>query len=486
MIARPAVTFALAVLVTAGSVHAEPGPGDTSARPDDAARALVQRELARHLSPDQIDRLLREPRVARALDDLLEGWDGVGDSLEVERKDDAIVLRTLVRERRCLARLGLGPEIGPVEPRCDEALREDGDRKLVLDAELWRAPERAPRARRPPPERVANVETPLVPAEPTGPVENTVLRRARGHDVDLGPVALARSEHDRLKDAIRRPHWHDPLLPSDPVVAGEALRPLAAPTPAIEARVESNLRNPFDEARMRTALPMPAGMDLPRDGGAPPLLPGTREECVDEWRLRAHTPDPPTLDCYRRVAWNDRLEDDVAYQTLSRLASVLQLPLLDTIVAIQVGEAVSHPAHRLVWAMVWLNWVEEHPARTAEALARLSPEERRFVRRRVAQWWVEARLAALRPTITRLFERHLLGLYPEATDPDGLPKRAFVADTWLWANNWLTVLDGREDDAIVLAFGRLSAPERKVIAAFAGDPDLRQRWAHAAAVIASL
>jgi len=477
---RSAVALAFAVLVTAGATHAEPGP----VLSPEAAEALVRRELAPYLKPGELERLLREPRVAHALEALFDGWDGVADTVEVEREGDALVVRVVVRERRCLTRIELvGPEIDPSEPMCDEVPRLGGERRLVLDEGLWRPP--AARRPSPPVERVVSVAPGEAPPEATGPVEHTVLRRRQAHALELGPVASARAEHEVLKDALRRPRWHDPLLPKDPVIAGEALRPLEPSPPAGEARVESNLRNPFSEARLRTALPMPAGMDLARDGGTQPLLPTLDDDCAMQWRGGANTPAPPTLDCYRRVAWHDRLEDDDAYQALSRIASVLQLPLLQSIVAIQIGEATSHLAHRLAWALVWVSWVKGHPERTAEALAQLTPEERRFLRRRLASWWVDANLSELRPTIVRLFERHLLDLYPEATDADGLPRRAFVTDTWLWANNWLTALDARSDEAIARAFERLSPAEREVIAAFVRDRDLRGRWAHAAEVIAS-
>lgn len=476
---RAAALLALAVVATAGAVRAEP-----DRPPLGTAEVLARRALAPHLKPAEVERLLRAPRVASALEALFDGWDGVADTVEVEREGDAVVLRTWVRERRCLARIEIGPEAGASEPACDEVVRVGGERALALAQELWRSP--PPAKTTPPRERVASVAPQAPPPDAQGPVEHTVLRRRHAFALEPGPVALARADHERLKDVLRSPRWHDPLLPPDPVLAGEALAPLEAPAPAVEARVESNLRDPFAEARMRPALPMPDGMDLARDGGVPPLLPDVREDCLEQWRRGVLAPAPPSLDCFRRVAWHDRLAGDDAYQVLSRLASVFQLPLLQSIVAVQIGEATSHLAHRLAWALVWVTWVKDHPDRAAAALARLTPEECRFLRRRLASWWVDAHLAELRPTIARLFERHLTALYPEATDADGLPRRAFVTDTWLWANNWLAVLDGRDDAAIARAFSRLSAPEREVITAFARDRDLRGRWAHAAEVIASL
>lgn len=482
-----AATMLVALTCLAADVRAaEPTP---SGRAADAAtlrpevETFVRRELAAELTPKEIDRLLREPRVRSALAGLFEGWDGQADEVVVARDGRGeLVIHTVIRERRCLAHLELGPESRPIEPVCDETVRVGGDRRLVLAGDLWKAPRPKP----PGVAAVAPAPEPTVP-EPTGPVDNTVLRRAPSLGaLEPGPVLDARAQHQELKGKLRRPHWKDPLLPTDPVLAGEAIRPFEEPAPAVAARVDSNLRNPFDGPRLRTAEPVPDMLTLARDGEGLQLLPPPREECTEEWRLKTATPQPPTLDCYRRVAWNERLEDDDVYQALSAIASVFKLPLLDMLVALQVKDAVSHQAHRLAWALVWVAWVQAHPDRSAEALASLTPEERRFVRRRLADWWVEAKLSDLRPTITRLFERHLLGLYPEAMDLDGLPRRNFVADTWLWANNWLAVLDGRPSDAITAAYQRLSQPERRVIAAFVRDRDLSRRWAHAAEIIAGL
>lgn len=470
-----------AVIASIGVAHADPHPG---ARLGSGAVDALRKALGAHLSPAQIDRLLSDDRAVLALTPLFEGWDGVGDDLAVAKRGDAIVIATTLRDRHCAARLELGPEVAPSPPICDEHVREGG--RAVIDEDLWKTPRSPPKkpARKPPqPPAVATVE-------PTGPVDNTVLRRAPSLGaLELGDVDVARADHERLKDRLRAPHWKDPLLPADAVEAGEALRPLDPPAPVVEHNVDANLRNPFDEARMRTQDPVPWGLTLPHDEG-PMKLPPMREECVDELRLGGATPQPPTLDCYRRASWNGRLEDDPLFQALLPFATWLKLPVIDlvatTIVGAKIDDAVSHQAHRVVWALVWLSWVKDHPDRTAEALERLTLDERRFVRRRLADWWVEGRLAELRPVITRLFERHLTGLYPESRDLDGLPRRAFVTDTWLWANNWLAVLDAREPEAIMAAYERLSAPERKVIGAFVRDRELARRWSHAAEVIASL
>lgn len=460
--------------------------GAAAAEPlGDDVRALVERELSAHVSARELTRLLRDRDVRSALGDLFEGWDGVGDELLVTREGGHLVLQTLIRQRRCLTHIRLGAEAPePDTPTCFDVLGNGGDRRLVIDERILEPPRPALE----PKQAVAAVTAPP-PEEDDGvrgPVENTVLRRPDSlAAVDMtAPVMRARVAHDALKQKLRGPHWKDPLLPEDPVEAGQALRPLELPAPVVEARVESNLRNPFDVSRLRTQDPVPYRLTLPPADQGPSLLPPMREECAAEWRLRTRTPEPPTLDCYRRVSWHDRLEDDDAYQALSRISSVLQLPLLDTAVAILVKSAVSHRAHRVVWAFVWTAWVKEHPDRAGEALSALTPEERRLLRRRLAEWWVEPELAELRPMITRLFERHLLGLYPEATDLFGLPRRAFVTDTWLWANNWLAINDDRAPEAISAAFQRLSAKERRVIDAFARDRDLAPRWAKAAAVIA--
>ncbi|HRE91702.1 MAG TPA: hypothetical protein PK095_21470, partial [Myxococcota bacterium] len=139
-------------------------------------------------------------------------------------------------------------------------------------------------------------------------------------------------------------------------------------------------------------------------------------------------------------------------------------------------------------------------SRITRALQALSVGERRYLRKHLAALWSRPGFAVVRsdlarggPTdtpagalVARLYERHLLALYPEAKDLDGLPLRAFVTDTWLWANNWLAVLDGRPEDAIAQAYHRLGADERKVIDAFVGEPLIARRYARVPQVIARL
>ena len=91
---------------------------------------------------------------------------------------------------------------------------------------------------------------------------------------------------------------------------------------------------------------------------------------------------------------------------------------------------------------------------------------------------------SIRPTITELLEHHFVALYPESKDIDGLPRRGFVTDTWLWANNWLAGVDPRAEPAITAAYERLAPAERKVIDTLLADRAFSARYLRVAEVLA--
>jgi len=340
-----------------------------------------------------------------------------------------------------------------------------------------------------------------------------VLRQVRHpkSPFDSELLSEARTSHERLRERLGVEWRHDPLLPrtgkAPAMDAAEALAPLPWAESPAEPAATVALRNPFGDGRMRTDLPVPLQLTLPGSNVAP-LMPTLTEDCEAQWRLRERSEHPPELDCYRSYAWHKKLDNNDAYRTLEALTTFIDIPLARSIMAIMAEDVKSSRAHELVWAFVWLEWVGRAPddsRRIADALAQLAPDERRYLRKQLATLWgkpdglvLKADTQARRgePTattttpayrlITRLYERHFLDLYPEAKDLDGLPRRNFVTDTWLWANNWLAVLDGRTDEAIERAYRRLPEPERRVIDAFVREPMLAIRWARVPQVIARL
>lgn len=448
---------------------------------------LLDRELGALLSPTEVARLKASRFATDALAELFAGWDGQGDELRVVRGPDGVELRVTIRDRRCTAKLAR-PE-SPIEPPvCELATRPDGTRAATFTPETYATPR--PVKPRPPRPAAPAVATPTPPEPaPPEPEPSVLAGSGRAHREEVAPdvVTAARIEHEELRARVRRPHRLDPLLPKELYETNDALKPMDW-EPIVETASNYHLKNPFDEARMRTADPMPleaiTGLGTSMD--APPVLPELRPECVAEWNERAELSDPPTLDCYRRVAFHARLAKKDLHSVLGPLAGILKVPILDALLAKEVTDAVSPLSHGPVWAMVWLEWVKAHPDRQGDALARLTTEERRLARRRFADWWFDPGFAPWRETITELFERHFVALYPEAKDLDGLPSRKFLTDTWLWANNWLAGVDAREEPAIVAAYERLPAGERRVIDAFVADGGLRLRFARAAEVIARL
>lgn len=487
------------LLVWAMPGHAQPSrPGFSST--DD----LVRRALSKHLDSAEIDRLLAQPEVTSALKVLLEGWDGNGDQFGIQRVAGRLVLSVEIRERRCALRLDPGPEAVVPTPHCEDVTLPDGQRSLDLDPRLWRP--RAPRTPRPP------TAEPPPSGEPTpswgeAPIAPPTVLRALHHERSPFGSELvneARIDHERLREKAGRRGYHDPLLPrtgdAPAVTAGAALAPmLREPIEKAPASL-ANLRDPFGPGRMQTDLPV-AGPSFGNENQA--ILPELDEECEVSWRLRQRSERPPELACYRAYAWHKRLDDNEVFSTLKTLTMFFDIPLARNIMVLIAEDVKTSRAHEVVWAMVWLEWVGRDPdddVRIKGALATLSTGERRYLRKHLAALWsrpgfmtVHADLASGGPRetpagafIARLYERHLLELFPEARDLDGLPLRAFVTDTWLWANNWLAILDGRPEAAIEEAYLRLGHDERKVIDAFVREPLIARRFARVPLIIARL
>lgn len=489
-----------ACLLVAGSWSGGPALAAPERTPHEA---LVRRSLAGHLEPEAVERLLREPEVVRALDELLEGWDGQGDLLEVRWRGARLVLEARIRERRCALTLESGPEAPVPTPRCEDLTRPDGERSLDVDPRLWAERPKGPR----PPSTGPKAPEPAAPAWGEAPIAPpTVLRRLHHERDPFGDALVneARVAHERLRERAGRRGYLDPLLPrtgdAPAVTAGAALAPmLLEPLEKTPASL-ANLRDPFGEGRMRTDIPV-AGPSFGND--APPILPELDEECEVSWRLRERSESPPELACYRAYAWHARLDDDELFSTLRTLTMFFDIPLARTVMALIAEDVKTSRAHEVVWAMVWLDWVGRAPdddARISKALQGLSVGERRYLRKHLAALWSRPGFAVVRSDlakhgpvdtpagalVARLYERHLLALYPEAKDLDGLPLRAFVTDTWLWANNWLAILDGRPEGAIEEAYHRLGEDERKVIDAFVGEPLIARRYARVPHVLARL
>ena len=130
---------AVAVLAVVRPAHAAP-----------PWRELVRAELARVLTPAEVERLLASRFADAALDELFAGWDGQGDVLSVRRGADGIVLETIIRDRHCTSRLSR-PE-APIEaPVCEDVVRADGVRTATFGRDVYAPPKpRSPPRSAPP------------------------------------------------------------------------------------------------------------------------------------------------------------------------------------------------------------------------------------------------------------------------------------------------------------------------------------------------
>ncbi|PIE18596.1 MAG: hypothetical protein CSA66_04365 [Proteobacteria bacterium] len=446
---------------------------------------LVRPKLARLLGAPEVDRLLARRDVREALVATFHAWDGVDDHLSVRRgSDGAVVIRVVAgaRERECIARLGAA-EVASPEPVCSEVVRSKGDDRLALSPDLWRVPPRVRRPRGPKPPQVADVVV-APPPEPRGPVE-TLLRTRAVRDPYASEltdtVRDAIAEWSSFQDGLEHRPWKDPFLPAAATVGGDALTPPPASSPLLEPGLTANLRDPFDDARMgaRLDLPAPPQQRLSRDVDELPAAKAPGADCVERWAARDGGRAPPKLECFRRVSTSRRVEAGVAHQIqqlLSRVGVSPSLPLLDLIVAQELKAAAAHRDYNVTWAIVWLEWVRSDPERLAEAAVGLSDEERKLLRRRLWRWWIDTDLAPYRDSISTLYERHFLALYPEARDATGLPRRAFFSNTFLWASNWLSEANRRPSNAVMAAYRRLGAREQAVIDGFVADALIASRF----------
>lgn len=438
---------------------------------------LVRPALADLLTDAEIDRLLARDSVKRALRTALEGWDGRDDRLTVRLDGDGnLLVKASLGEARtvCTTTLNRG-EGGASEPVCTEEV-ERVARDLELGRDLWRPPHR-PKPRPPEPPK----PSPLDDAPPS----DTVIRRPDIPELPEahGPEVLsALREWSDFQGDLNSRYWKDPFLPKDLTESGTALIEPPGFSPLLEEGMTANLRNPFDEARLGALvdIPVPKELFLSRDVNEAPIITPLDAECVANWQADEDRKTPPSIACFRAFTQNTRLESKPFFQirkALSQIGLNFSNPLLDFLASVEMKEVASHRAYRVVWAAVWLDFVNAAPGeRLAPSLAALDDEERRFLRRRLWRWWIAQDLGPYRTLITSIYERHFVALYPEARDAAGLPKRAFFNNTWLWVSNWLSEVGRLPDETVAAAYHRLGEREQRVIDAFVADAMIAQRF----------
>lgn len=473
-------TWAALAIIGLTTIFTTPAEADEASRAE-ASPDLVWKALAGHLDAAALGHLRLVPGLDDAIRTLLAKVDGDGDDVEVIRTPGGLCVTVTLRERQCAVTLG-GGESGmqpdatsSPEAPCPLVPDPDGPRFLELDARLWTAATRP----RPRPRPTADPAPPS--ADPQPPSRGTLMRIRLGTApwqvlLDFLPDDL-RTRHLIWRETQARSPWRDPLLPKSALAAGDALAPL----PTVEAPRDAaydNLRDPFDESRMRTAIPVPnmlrqPGATAALPGSLPGAIPALTDDCRDAVAAPLRHVDPPSLECFRAAAWNARYLLSSLPEPLRALVDVLALPGWNEVRMGLAAEAMDSEAWRTTWAATWLAWVDAKPARTDDALRRLEPEERRLLRRRIGHAYAGRRGADFARTVELLVETRFVGLYPEARDIDGLPRHAFFDDPWLWAGNWLFEAAHRSKEGIGAsvqrAISRLTVAEIGTLAARLDD-----------------
>jgi hypothetical protein len=477
---------ALVVVATPSVAHAETWP---------EVAPRVARALDGVVEPATAKVLLARPDVRAALMDALRSHDGQDDALVASRRaDGAVILNIVVRARNAVCIIPPGSSEAPSVPGCTEQLTVSQRQTVVLEEGLWKTP-LVPK-RKPPtrgkPKRLASVaRTPPKTAVPRLPSVMDNWRAQDSDDAFSSPVATLIADYDAFKTSLKERRWTDPMLPPRAVDAGEALIPLPSFEPQLEDAVTANLRNPFGPGRMETAIPVPHQITLSRDVYEEATVKPVFEDCQRAWDAGSASPKALSLECVKRIAHNARLNQNDFYKVVKDLSWLVDLiPVVNDAIRVAMQsierDAASHLAFNAVWVALWLDWVRQNPTEVSVAVASLGTVERRVLRRRLWRWWVRPQLSPYRATISHLYERHFLGLYPEATDLGGLPKRSFFNDSWLWASNWLTTVGTRPPAAIEAAYRGLGPREQGIIDAIVSDDVIAHRFGSSSHVLRAL
>ena|GEM_PF-1436333 len=478
------------LVILAGQVaRAEPTPGPEA----------FWTQLGETLEPNNLARIRAIQGIDAAVELLLKSYDGDGDSLVVRATKTGLRVEVKTASRSCKVGLTNGesgtraaddPATGaPCPLRPDDG----GPRTLELDRGLWSV--RKPRRPRP------VSPSPSDPDPPERPPSTGTLMRIR---IGSEPWQILREfipddleqRHLEWRETIGRTPWRDPLLPTSALEAGAALSPLRSAEPAESDRALDNLKNPFDDSRMRTADPLPQVFRAVNQGQwnpgsitfSPPAL---TSSCVEEVTSTAMLERAPTLTCFQAASWHARHLFNKLPAPVTAVLNILQVPIINEIRMFANAEATKSTAYETAWVASWLDWVRDRGSRLDSALRELTDQERRLLRRFVGRWWSKRISPEFADILGLIVETRFTGLYPEALDIAGFPRRSFFDDPWLWTGNWITValatpLTEREDK-VALAIDELTAADiGDVLARLGAAPSESPAVQHLAKILHAL
>jgi hypothetical protein len=466
-------------LLTAGPAGARASP---AASPPGAFLSRLEGSLGGHLTRAEEKRLLADPRVRRQLAWLAEGYDGKHDSIQVRRVGERLVVRVRTTGRRMVCdRVAASPERADPPLECEDIIETEDDRRLTVDAALWRvpAPRRAPAA----PPAVEPPET----VAPSVLRHHALLHPERdggAHTIDPELAVVLREHAEFRETVVRGHHWTDPFLGqtlSEEVpelwASRQAPRDKAPPTDPAKSVLNDRVIHVQN-------LPMPFQIGPGDLVPTPPYIPNVPIDidppdarCLAAWDEREAATHPPALACFESVIRRGRLEASDAYRLDQALGGVLRWwPGWNAILKLVSAEAGRERVSTPLWALTWLEWGRTHRSAVGTAISKLTPRERRTLRRRLWPWWTSPAYAAYGPLITEIYESHLVALYPELRTAGRPPDPSRVSDGYLWATNWLASQRDAIPERVRERFGKLDRSAQRLVQAVMQHPAHRKRY----------
>lgn len=158
-------------------------------------------------------------------------------------------------------------------------------------------------------------------------------------------------------------------------------------------------------------------------------------DCREAARLGPDAEEPPSLGCLNDLVRWKRYETDDTVTAMKVLYFFTGFPLWKNLEELRVVGLEKEGASPFLWALGWLRWVGHRPARLDSALKRLTPRERRTLRRAVTRWWHRPGWDDVHTLMTRIMETRFVDLCPPCRDPHGLPRRGCFRSEHLWRLN---------------------------------------------------
>lgn len=391
----------------------------------ESALRLVRAQLAGQLKSAEIDKLLSNQQITNAVVEAFAQYDGIDDHFEITVSSERLLMRVVTGERHRECTLDRKSELAVPQMKCQEWVERQTDHTLEADKTAWRVPPQP----QPVVKRPAAKPSPKAPPAPETPTPQTVLKN---------PPSLS----SQVRQCLATPNTtacHQFWLAQ----AGGPVSPGAARTMRGYVTFVDDARRALNDPFLRT------GVAVRRSPGETVSLETPDAACLHVFR--SDTGDlikPPTLDCYLQAVYFNRVEKSTAITVLDIMSQVLMMNQLTGLIGgllgairdqVTAGKQPTRGAVNMMWALTWMESLQQRPDWTADAIAQLGPSELQALRSFIHRWWQNDAYARYRPLMTTLLQEHFCALYPEAKLPSGAPNRQAFANDYLWASNWMAV-----------------------------------------------